>query len=109
MALLNGLGLVMIHRLDVASGAIGGHTHPSANQQMLWTLVAVTGFALVVWLLPDYRRLARYGYTCGVAGLVILTIPALLPPAFSEQNGAKIWIRFRASQFSLPSSPRSCC
>lgn len=94
VALLNGLGLVMIHRLDVASGAIGGHTHPSANQQMLWTLVAVTGFALVVWLLPDYRRLARYGYTCGVAGLVILTIPALLPPAFSEQNGAKIWIRF---------------
>ncbi|HZU49144.1 MAG TPA: FtsW/RodA/SpoVE family cell cycle protein [Mycobacterium sp.] len=94
VALLNGLGLVMIHRLDIAQGAIGGHTHPSANQQMLWTLVGVTGFALVVSFLPDHRQLARYGYTCGVAGLVILAIPALLPRAFSEENGAKIWIRF---------------
>ena len=93
VALLNGLGLVMIHRLDLADSAIGGSTHPSANQQMLWTLLGVAGFALGVTLLKDHRQLARYGYVCGLAGLVLLTIPALLPTAFSEQNGAKIWIR----------------
>jgi cell division protein FtsW (lipid II flippase) len=93
VALLNGLGLVMIHRLDVADSAIGGATHPSANQQMLWTLVGVAAFALTVTFLKDHRRLARYGYTCGLAGLVILAIPALLPWSFSEHNGAKIWIR----------------
>jgi cell division protein FtsW (lipid II flippase) len=93
VALLNGLGLVMIHRLDVADSAIGGATHPSANQQMLWTLVGVAAFALTVTFLKDHRRLARYGYTCGLAGLVILAIPALLPSSFSEHNGAKIWIR----------------
>jgi cell division protein FtsW (lipid II flippase) len=93
VALLNGLGLVMIHRLDVADSAIGGTTHPSANQQMLWTLVGVAAFALVVIFLKDHRRLARYGYTCGLAGLLILAVPALLPSSFSEQNGAKIWIR----------------
>jgi cell division protein FtsW (lipid II flippase) len=93
VALLNGLGLVMIHRLDLADRAIGGSTHPSANQQMLWTLLGVAGFALGVTLLKDHRQLARYGYVCGLTGLVLLTIPALLPTTFSEQNGAKIWIR----------------
>jgi len=90
VALLNGLGLVLIHRLDLAEGTTGG---PSAGQQMLWTLVGVTGFALVVVLLKDHRLLARYDYICGTAGLVLLIIPALLPASLSETNGAKIWIR----------------
>ena len=92
VALLNGLGLVMIHRLDLSSTA-RGHHHPSATQQMLWTFVGVFAFALVVTFLRDHRQLARYGYVCGVAGLVLLVIPALLPKSLSEQNGAKIWIR----------------
>jgi cell division protein FtsW (lipid II flippase) len=94
VALLNGLGLVMIHRLDLVAGGVTGIRGPSANQQMLWTLVGVIGFSLVVIFLTDHRLLARYGYVCGVAGLVLLAIPALLPASFSEQNGAKIWIRF---------------
>ncbi len=93
VALLNGLGLVMIHRLDLADSAVGGHTRPNADQQMLWTLVGVAAFAVAVTLLKDHRQLARYGYICGLAGLVLLAIPALLPTALSEQNGAKIWIR----------------
>ncbi|MET0900845.1 MAG: FtsW/RodA/SpoVE family cell cycle protein [Mycobacterium sp.] len=94
VALLNGLGLVMIHRLDLAVGA-GEVAHgPSANQQVLWTLVGVLGFSLVVVFLKDHRQLSRYGYVCGLAGLVLLMIPAFLPAAYSEQNGAKIWIQF---------------
>ena len=93
VALLNGLGLVMIHRLDLVDKQGGPHGHPSAYQQMLWTLVGVTAFALVVTFLRDHRQLARYGYICGLAGLIFLVIPALLPASLSEQNGAKIWIR----------------
>jgi cell division protein FtsW (lipid II flippase) len=93
VALLNGLGLVMIHRLDLVSSEPSGHRHPSATQQMLWTVVGVAAFALVVTFLKDHRQLARYGYICGVTGLVFLVIPALLPASLSEQNGAKIWIR----------------
>jgi cell division protein FtsW (lipid II flippase) len=94
VALLNGLGLVMIHRLDLVNNELSGRRHPSATQQMLWTVVGVAAFALVVTFLKDHRQLARYGYICGVAGLVFLAIPAMLPASMSEQNGAKIWIRF---------------
>src|ERR1700745_1258024 len=68
VALLNGLGLVMIHRLDLANGATisGVAQGPSANQQMLWTLVGVVAFTLVVVFLGDHRLLARYGYVCGL-------------------------------------------
>jgi cell division protein FtsW len=95
VALLNGLGLVMIHRLDLAAGplASGAAPGPSANQQMLWTLVGVIAFSLVIVFLTDHRVLARYGYICGLSGLILLVIPALLPRSMSEQNGAKIWIR----------------
>jgi len=94
VALLNGLGLVMIHRLDLATNHLSGRHHHSATQQMLWTVIGVAAFALVITLLKDHRQLARYGYICGVTGLVLLAIPALLPASLSEQNGAKIWIRF---------------
>lgn len=93
VALLNGLGVVMIHRLDLVDSEVGHHDHPSANQQMLWTLVGVTSFALVVTFLKDHRQLARYGYICGLTGLIFLAVPAVLPARMSEQNGAKIWIR----------------
>lgn len=93
VALLNGLGLVMIHRLDLVRVAIADET-PSANQQLLWTLVGVLGFIAVVVALKDHRQLSRYGYVCGLAGLVLLVIPALLPAQYSEEYGAKIWIRF---------------
>lgn len=101
----------MIHRLDLIGGAIAPPQRgPSEEQQMLWTLVGVLGFSLVVVFLKDHRILARYGYTCGLVGLVLLAIPAFLPAHFSETNGAKIWIRFPPG-FSIqrPSSPRSCC
>lgn len=91
VALLNGLGLVLIRRLDLVPGMPADN--PGAGQQMLWTLVAVAGFAATVIYLKDHRMLARYDYTCGVAGLILLAIPALLPTSLSETNGAKIWIR----------------
>jgi cell division protein FtsW (lipid II flippase) len=95
VALLNGLGLVMIYRLDLADEGLttrGAHG-PSAYQQMLWTLAGVVVFCLVVVFVRDHRPLARYGYVCGAAGLALLAIPAVLPRSLSEQNGAKIWIR----------------
>jgi cell division protein FtsW (lipid II flippase) len=92
VALLNGLGLVMIHRLDLDE-RLAQSGRAVTNPQILWTLFGVGAFAAVVITLKDHRQLARYGYVSGLTGLIILAIPALLPKSLSEQNGAKIWIR----------------
>lgn len=97
VALLNGLGLVLIHRLDLAEVAAAeqaGDPLPSAdaNPQVLWTAIGVILFLGVLLLVRDHRSLARYGYTLGLLGLVAMAIPAVLPAAYSQVNGAKIWI-----------------
>ncbi|HEY0813606.1 MAG TPA: FtsW/RodA/SpoVE family cell cycle protein [Pseudonocardia sp.] len=98
VALLNGLGLVMIHRLDLGAAARAvelGTPLPSAAapRQLAWTGIAVALLVATLWRIPDHRRLARYAYTAGLAGLVLLALPGLLPASISEINGAKLWVR----------------
>jgi len=97
VALLNGLGLVLIYRLDLgyaSRAAAAGRPDPGMDvtKQLLWTLLGLAVMAAVLYFLRDHRVLARYGYTMGFAGLVLLAIPAILPARFSEINGAKNWI-----------------
>ncbi len=99
VALLNGLGLVFIHRLDLAdatTAASVGDPVPAGNvpYQIAWTALALGLFVAVLVLVRDHRMLARYGYTCGLVGLGLLALPGLLPSAVSEVNGAKIWLKF---------------
>jgi cell division protein FtsW (lipid II flippase) len=98
VALLNGLGLVMIHRLDLADAdraALTGGDVPAAliTRQVAWTTVGLALFIAVLWFVKDHRALSRYTYTAGFAGLVLLALPGLLPSSLSEVNGAKIWLR----------------
>jgi cell division protein FtsW (lipid II flippase) len=97
-ALLNGLGLVLIHRLDLAGKQTASYNSlplpaPDADHQMLWTAGAILLFVALLVVLRDYRTLARYNYTLGLLGVVALLIPAVLPARYSETNGAKIWLR----------------
>ncbi|GEL16416.1 FtsW/RodA/SpoVE family cell cycle protein [Pseudonocardia asaccharolytica] len=99
VALLNGLGLVMIHRLDLASSdraALLGSDAPSAllGRQVAWTTIGLALFVAVLAIVRDHRVLSRYAYTAGFAGLILLALPGLLPSSISEVNGAKLWIRF---------------
>ncbi|MGM1058249.1 FtsW/RodA/SpoVE family cell cycle protein [Saccharothrix sp. Mg75] len=101
VALLNGLGLVMIHRIDLAMADVkmpnGDLWDPAAGKQVLWTAIAVVLFCAALKVLSDHRTLARYGYTFGFLGLVALVLPGVLPSAIApEINGAKIWLSFGA-------------
>ena len=98
VALLNGLGLVMIHRLDLAAAvraAALGRPEPTEliGRQIAWTAIGLALFVAVLGIVRDHRTIARYAYTAGFAGLILLALPGLLPSSISEVNGAKLWIR----------------
>lgn len=96
-ALLNGIGLVEIHRIDLAEIQIaaqkGSHYSAQAPKQVLWTALSLVLFVLVLWYIKDHRTLARYGYTFGIGGLFLLMLPGVLPSSLSAVNGAKVWIK----------------
>jgi cell division protein FtsW (lipid II flippase) len=95
-ALLNGMGLVMIYRIDLglAQKAIqyGSTYTPEAPKQILWTVLALGLFLAVLIVVKDHRTLTRYGYIAGLVGIIALAMPSLLPASMSEVNGSKIWI-----------------
>jgi len=98
VALLNGLGLVMIYRLDLAKAdrAVAlGNDLPTLlwPRQVAWTGIGLLLFVAVLWVVRDHRKLAAYAYTAGFTGLVLLALPGVLPASISEVNGAKIWLR----------------
>ena len=82
--LLNGLGLVLIYRLDLETP-----DDRAAPTQLVWSTVGVALFIMTVLFLRDHRVLQRYAYVCVAAALALL----VLPIAFPAVNGARIWIR----------------
>jgi cell division protein FtsW (lipid II flippase) len=98
VALLNGIGLVMIYRIDLAWAERALRTNQefenTVPKQILWTTIALLLFLAVLYVVKDHRTLTRYGYTFGLAGLFLLALPAVLPGVIAPTiNGAKIWLR----------------
>lgn len=102
VALLNGLGLVMIHRLDLAQtvkAAVAGEDPPRAEapMQLIWTGVALIFFLIVLMVIKHHTILQKYTYTLALVGLIFLATPAMLsivaPSLAPRINGANIWIR----------------
>jgi len=90
--LLNGLGIAMIYRLDLAEAARGG-TALFAERQVWLTLLAMLATAALIRFIPNHIKLRRYPYIAGLAGLVLLILPAL-PVIGRTRNGATLWISF---------------
>jgi cell division protein FtsW (lipid II flippase) len=94
VALLVGLGLTVIHRLDLAAEQLDSTvTREDAPVQLVWATLGVALFVAFLVIVRDHRTLSRYAYTLALLGMVLLALPALLPASLSEVNGAKIWIR----------------
>ncbi len=89
---LNGLGLAMIHRIDLAQGS------SLATSQLTWTTLGVALFIAVLVLLRDHRRLQAFTYTSGLAAVVLLLLP-LVPGLGKNINGARIWIHLFGFSF----------
>ncbi|TDC35629.1 FtsW/RodA/SpoVE family cell cycle protein [Micromonospora sp. 15K316] len=99
VALLNGLGVGFLRRLDLDEATPAAREGlavfaGTGGRQLAWTLVSVILAAGLLVLMRDHRSVSRYAYTLGLAGIVLVMIPAVLPGRFSEINGAKLWIKF---------------
>jgi len=97
-AALNGLGIVMIYRLQESgrngnSGqAITTLSSSAATLQIVYTAIGIGCFVAVLALVREPRVLQRYTYTLAALGIILLALPALLPASISEVQGAKIQI-----------------
>jgi cell division protein FtsW (lipid II flippase) len=97
IAMINGLGVAFLRRLDLgavdpASRADLAPLSGMAFRQIQWTAAAAVGAIVLLIVIRDHRALSRYAYTLGLAGIVLVMIPALLPARYSVVNGAKLWI-----------------
>ncbi|MFG2557455.1 FtsW/RodA/SpoVE family cell cycle protein [Streptomyces sp. NPDC048496] len=92
--LLNGLGLVLIWRLDQSprliqrAKSLFGAFSPDAPKQLMYSAIGVALFVAVLMVLKDHRILQRYTYISMAVALVLLILPMFFPAV----NGAKIWI-----------------
>jgi cell division protein FtsW (lipid II flippase) len=105
---LNGLGLAMIHRIDIARRATEGRgAIQYADNQLVWTAIGVALFVIVLLAVADHRRLQAFTYTFGAVGLGLLLLP-LLPVIGVNINGARIWIRVAGFSFQPGEVAKIC-
>ncbi|MEU4214256.1 FtsW/RodA/SpoVE family cell cycle protein [Actinoplanes sp. NPDC026623] len=101
VALINGLGVGFLRRLDLAKSIADKQPEPGVfagvgGRQLAWTLAAVVLAAILLLVVRDHKAVSRYAYTLGLVGIVLVMIPAVLPGSLSEVNGAKLWIKMGA-------------
>lgn len=88
---LNGIGLAMIYRIDLATALINPDK-VLGTKQAIYTLMGIIGMAVILFFFTNYKLLRRYTFTSMVAALILLLLP-LVPFLGKNINGARIWIR----------------
>nr|WP_242516805.1 FtsW/RodA/SpoVE family cell cycle protein [Corynebacterium mendelii] len=96
VALLNGVGIVMLHRLDAASLDRADRNPQyipvvAGPSQLRFTLLGLVVFVLVAVVVRNGAKLAGYANLLGLAGLVMLLV-ALLWPGDRLDDTTRIWI-----------------
>jgi cell division protein FtsW (lipid II flippase) len=100
---LNGIGLAMIHRLDLAAQATATRLEvplPAAEApgQLVWTAVGIALLVVVLAVVRDHRVLGRFTYLTFLLGVGLLLLP-LVPGLGVEINGARIWVSVLGQSF----------
>jgi cell division protein FtsW (lipid II flippase) len=107
---LNGLGIVMIYRLNQAGrygnassggGPISTLTSSATVTQIIYSVLGVAVLVAFLAFIPDIRRLQPYTYILGLIGIGLIAIPALLPGRFSTVPGTTAKIQVAIGGFSV--------
>jgi cell division protein FtsW (lipid II flippase) len=107
---LNGLGIVMIYRLNQVGrdGNPGAGGKPistlradAATAQILYSVIGVVALVVFLKFVKDIKALQPYTYLLGLAGLLLIALPAMLPNSLSEVSGtsAKIQVSIGGISF----------
>ncbi|WP_430647021.1 FtsW/RodA/SpoVE family cell cycle protein [Agromyces sp. GXS1127] len=86
---LNGLGIAMIYRIDIAEGDAGWDS--AAVRQIVWSVIAIVAALATILILRNHRTLFRYTYLSGLIAIVLLLLP-LVPGLGQTRGGARVWI-----------------
>jgi len=90
--LLNGLGYVIISRIDLGTGR---HYAPL---QSAWTAGGVAAYVITLFAVRRSRDLDRYRYLLLTGGVVLLLLP-LVPGLGANIYGARLWIQVGSFEF----------
>lgn len=93
---LNGLGIAMIYRIDIADGLTGWDA--ASIRQIMWTGIALVIAILAILIVRNHRLLARYRYLAMAVALILLILP-LVPGIGRTINGATVWIGIGSASF----------
>ena len=94
---LNGIGIAMIYRIDIARGDLGWEA--AGIRQIVWAAIAMTAAIVVLLVIRNHRVLLRYRFTAMAIAFVLLLLP-MLPGIGATINGAQVWIS--VGGFSFP-------
>jgi peptidoglycan glycosyltransferase len=95
VALLLGIGFVMLSRLDLHPDPQQGRVAPT---QAVWIAVGIGAFILTLFFVRNARMLAQYRYTFLFLGVGALLLP-LVPGLGITINDARLWVRVGGSTF----------
>jgi len=90
--LLNGLGYVMILRIDLGLGT------NYAPLQAAWTAVGIFAYVMTLVLVRRSRDLDRYRYLLLLAAVILMLLP-LIPHFGANINGARLWVKAGSFEF----------
>jgi cell division protein FtsW (lipid II flippase) len=91
VTLLNGIGIAMIYRIDIANKETGWAS--ASVRQIVWSAIAIICALVVILVIRNHRVLFRYTYIAGFLAVILLLLP-LVPGLGREVSGARVWIGF---------------
>jgi cell division protein FtsW (lipid II flippase) len=94
--LLTGLGLAMIHRLDIAEGYEGWSAF--AVRQAVWASIALVLAIIGLIVVHNHRVLQRYRYIAMFLGILLLLLP-VVPGIGDTGANADVWVRIGIFSF----------
>ena len=107
---LNGLGIVMIYRLNQAgrdgNASANGQpistlSHSATTTQIIHSVLGVVVLVVFLGFIKDIKVLQPYTYIFGLAGLFLIALPAMLPSSISGVAGTTAKIQVSIGGFSI--------